>query len=72
MKIENIPIEITVKQLITVIIVVFTAGSFWFKLQSDINDARNSPMTKLESEMKFEMISNSILDIDRRVERLEE
>ena len=67
--------NISVENLITLGAVVVTVVGMWYSLQADIEEAKllpEPPVSRTEYDLKDQMIRNSIMNTEEKVEKLEE
>ena len=72
---EHITIDLTLKQWIYVVGLLAALIGGWFDLKSDIKNAAESPeaeVTRLEYEMKFINMAGRLIELDRRITKIEE
>tara|TARA_R100001377_G_scaffold58898_1_gene35414 strand:+ start:789 stop:1067 length:279 start_codon:yes stop_codon:yes gene_type:complete len=75
---ENSKFEISIKALGGLGVLVFTLVGMWFTLQADIDEARHLPIppdpevTKMEFDMKDQMIRQTILTTQEDVTEIKE
>ena len=75
---ENTGFNVSIKTLIGIGIGMATIISMWFVLQSDIQEAKELPVpppqdvTRMEFDMKDQMIRNTIITTQEDVEEIKE
>ena len=72
---EDSSIKISVKALVGVGVAISGLIGMWFALQSDIEEAKElpaPPITRIEYEMKDELIRNTILNTQKEVSEIKE
>ena len=75
---EDSGFKVSIKTLIAIGAAMATVISMWFMLQADIEDAKNLPepppqdVTRMEFDMKDQMIRNTILTTQEDVEEIKE
>ena len=75
---EDTGFTISVKTMIAIGIAMATIIGMWFALQADIAEAKELPVippdevTRMEFQMKDEMIRNTIMDTKKDVEEIKE
>ena len=75
---EDTGFNISVKTLIAIGFAMATIIGMWFALQADIAEAKELPVippdevTRMEFQMKDEMIRNTIMDTKKDVEEIKE
>ena len=75
---ENTGFNISIKTLGGIAVGLGTVISMWFVLQADIAEARDLPIppkpdvTRMEFDMKDQMIRNTIINTEDKVDKLEE
>ena len=75
---EDTGFKISIKTLIGIGAAMATIISMWFMLQADIEDAKNLPappdpeVTRMEFDMKDQMIRNTIITTQSDVEEIKE
>ena len=73
---EDSGFKVSIKTLIAIGAAMATVISMWFMLQADIEDAKNLPepppqdVTRMEFDMKDQMIRNTIKDTQKDVEEI--
>ena len=64
-----------IETLISICVTIFMIVGLWFNLQADIEEAKKlpePPISRTEYDLKDQMIRNSILNTEEKVEKLEE
>ena len=72
---EDSSIKVSVKTLVGIAFGLSTIIGMWFALQSDIEEAKElpaPPITRIEYEMKDELIRNTILNTQKEVSEIKE
>jgi hypothetical protein len=72
---EDSSIKVSVKTLVGIALGLSTIIGMWFALQSDIEEAKElpaPPITRIEYEMKDELIRNTILNTQKEVSEIKE
>jgi hypothetical protein len=75
---EDSGFKVSIKTLIAIGAAMATVISMWFMLQADIEDAKQLPepppqdVTRMEFDMKDQMIRNTILTTQEDVEEIKE
>tara|TARA_R100001509_G_scaffold160650_1_gene128725 strand:- start:263 stop:541 length:279 start_codon:yes stop_codon:yes gene_type:complete len=73
---EDTSFKVSIKTLAGIAALIFTLVGMWFTLQADINEAKELPappdpeVTRMEFDMKDQMIRNTILDTQKDVEEI--
>ena len=70
---ENTGFNVSIKTLIAVGFTMATVIGMWFALQADIAEAKELPkpdVTRMEFQMKDQMIRNTIMDTQKDVEEI--
>jgi len=73
---EDTGFQVSIKTLVGIGAAMATVISMWFMLQADIEDAKNLPepppqdVTRMEFDMKDQMIRNTILTTQEDVEEI--
>jgi hypothetical protein len=73
---EDSGFKVSIKTLIAIGAAMATVISMWFMLQADIEDAKNLPepppqdVTRMEFDMKDQMIRNTIMTTQKDVEEI--
>jgi len=74
---ENTGFTVSIKTLIAIGVALSTLIGMWFTLQADIAEAKELPVstpevTRMEFDMKDQMIRNTIMDTQKDVEEIKE
>ena len=75
---EETAFKLSIKTLIGIGFAMATLISMWFMLQADIAEAKTLPappdpeVTRMEFDMKDQMIRNTIMDTKKDVEKIKE
>ena len=72
---EDTTFKLSIKTMIGVAILIFTMVGMWFALQADIEEAKQLPeaeITKMEFDMKDQMVRDAVLNTEKNVEKLDE
>ena len=73
---EDTAVQLSLKTLGGVAFLIATLVGMWFTLQADINEAKELPappspeVTRMEFDMKDQMIRNTIMDTQKDVEEI--
>ena len=73
---EDTSFKISIKTLAGIAVLIFTLVGMWFTLQADIAEAKELPsppspeITRVEFDMKDQMIRNTIIDTQKDVEEI--
>ena len=70
---EETSFNISIKTLAGIAALIFTLVGMWFTLQADIAEAKELPepdVSRMEFDMKDEMIRNTIMDTQKDVEEI--
>lgn len=65
----------SIETLISIGVTIFMVVGLWFNLQADIEEAKQlpePPISRTEYDLKDQMIRNSILNNEEKVEKLED
>ena len=65
----------SIETLISISVTIFMVVGLWFSLQAEIEEAKQlpePPISRTEYDLKDQMIRNSILNTEEKVEKLEE
>ncbi len=65
----------SIETLISIAVTIFMVVGLWFNLQADIQEAKElpePPISRTEYDLKDQMIRNSILNTEEKVEKLED
>lgn len=66
---------LSIETLISLAVSIFMLVGMWFSLQADIEEAKElpePPVSRTEYDLKDQMIRNSIMNTEEKVEKLEE
>jgi hypothetical protein len=66
---------LSVETLISIGVTIFMIVGLWFNLQAEIEEAKQlpePPISRTEYDLKDQMIRNSILNTEEKVEKLED
>jgi hypothetical protein len=66
---------LSIETLISIAVTIFMVVGLWFQLQADIEEAKQlpePPISRTEYDLKDQMIRNSILNTEEKVEKLED
>ena len=66
---------LSIETAISIAVTIFMVVGLWFNLQADIEEAKQlpePPISRTEYDLKDQMIRNSILNTEDKVEKLEE
>jgi len=75
---EDTAFKVSIKTLIGIAFAIATVVGMWFALQADIEEAKNLPeplppdVTRMEFDMKDQMIRNTIMTTQSDVEEIKE
>ena len=75
---EDTAFKLSIKTLIGIGFAIATLAGMWFTLQAEIAEAKELPappdpeVTRMEFQMKDEMIRNTIMDTKKDVEEIKE
>ena len=72
---EDTSFKISLKTLGGIAALIFTLVGMWFTLQADINEAKELPkpeISKMEFDMKDQMVRDAVLNTEKNVEKLEQ
>ena len=75
---EDTGFKVSIKTLIAIGVAMATVISMWFMLQADIDEAKELPVpppqdvTRMEFDMKDQMIRNTIITTQEDVEEIKE
>ena len=73
---EDTSFKVSLKTLGGIAVLIFTLVGMWFTLQADIAEAKELPappdpeVTRMEFDMKDQMIRNTIMDTQKDVEEI--
>lgn len=65
----------SLETLISISVTIFMIVGLWFNLQADIQEAKElpePPVSRTEYDLKDQMIRNSIMNTEEKVEKLED
>ena len=65
----------SIETLISISVTIFMVVGLWFSLQAEIEEAKQlpePPISRTEYDLKDQMIRNSILNTEEKVEKLED
>ena len=65
----------SIETLVSISVTIFMVVGLWFNLQADIEEAKQlpePPISRTEYDLKDQMIRNSILNTEEKVEKLED
>ena len=65
----------SIETLISISVTIFMVVGLWFNLQAEIEEAKQlpePPISRTEYDLKDQMIRNSILNTEEKVEKLED
>jgi len=65
----------SLETLISIAVTIFMVVGLWFNLQADIEEAKalpEPPVSRTEYDLKDQMIRNSIMNTEEKVEKLED
>ena len=72
---EDTTFKLSIKTMIGVAVLIFTLVGMWFTLQADIAEAKELPkpeVSKMEFQMKDQMVRDAVLNTEKNVEKLDE
>ena len=72
---EDTTFKLSIKTMIGVAVLIFTIVGMWFALQADIEEAKQLPepeISKMEFDMKDQMVRDAVLNTEKNVEKLDE
>ena len=72
---EDTSFKISIKTLGGIAALIFTLVGMWFTLQADIAEAKDLPkpeVSKMEFQMKDQMVRDAVLNTEKNVEKLDE
>ena len=72
---EDTSFKISIKTLDGIAVLIFTLVGMWFTLQADIAEAKELPkpeVSKMEFQMKDQMVRDAVLNTEKNVEKLDE
>tara|TARA_X000001388_G_scaffold66699_1_gene53637 strand:- start:131 stop:424 length:294 start_codon:yes stop_codon:yes gene_type:complete len=65
----------SIETLVSICVSIFMIVGLWYNLQADIEEAKKlpePPVSRTEYDLKDQMIRNSIMNTEEKVEKLEE
>ena len=72
---EDTTFKLSIKTLVGIAVLIFSMVGMWFALQADIQDAKALPtpeVSKMEFDMKDQMVRDAVLNTEKNVEKLDE
>ena len=72
---EDTTFKLSIKTLGGIAALIFTLVGMWFTLQADIAEAKELPkpeVSKMEFQMKDQMVRDAVLNTEKNVQKLEE
>ena len=72
---KNTKFTLSLETIVSIGVTIFMVVGLWFKLQADIEEAKllpEPPVSRTEYDLKDQMIRNSIMNTEEKVEKLEE
>ena len=66
---------LSIETAVSIAVTIFMVVGLWFNLQADIEEAKKlpePPVSRTEYDLKDQMIRNSIMNTEEKVEKLEE
>jgi hypothetical protein len=72
---KNTKFTLSLETIISIGVTIFMVVGLWFKLQADIEEAKllpEPPVSRTEYDLKDQMIRNSIMNTEEKVEKLED
>ena len=66
---------LSIETAVSICVTIFMVVGLWFNLQADIQEAKElpePPVSRTEYDLKDQMIRNSIMNTEDKVEKLEE
>ena len=66
---------LSIETAVSIAVTIFMVVGLWFNLQADIEEAKKlpePPISRTEYDLKDQMIRNSILNTEEKVEKLED
>ena len=72
---KNTKFTLSIETAISIGVTIFMVVGLWFNLQADIEEAKQlpePPISRTEYDLKDQMIRNSILNTEKKVEKLED
>ena len=72
---KNTKFTLSIETAVSIGVTIFMIVGLWFNLQADIEEAKQlpePPISRTEYDLKDQMIRNSILNTEEKVEKLED
>ena len=72
---KNTKFTLSIETAVSIGVTIFMVVGLWFNLQADIQEAKElpePPVSRTEYDLKDQMIRNSIMNTEDKVEKLEE
>ena len=72
---KNTKFTLSIETAVSIGVTIFMIIGLWFNLQADIEEAKQlpePPISRTEYDLKDQMIRNSILNTEEKVEKLED
>lgn len=72
---KNTKFTLSIETAISIAVTIFMVVGLWYNLQADIEEAKKlpePPISRTEYDLKDQMIRNSILNTEEKVEKLED
>ena len=72
---KNTKFTLSIETAISIGVTIFMVVGLWFNLQADIQEAKElpePPVSRTEYDLKDQMIRNSIMNTEEKVEKLED
>ena len=72
---KNTKFTLSIETAVSIGVTIFMVVGLWFNLQADIEEAKQlpePPISRTEYDLKDQMIHNSILNTEEKVEKLED
>ena len=72
---EDTTFKLSLKTLAGIAVLIFSMVGMWFALQADIEEAKQLPepeISKMEFDMKDQMVRDAVLNTEKNVEKLDE
>ena len=72
---KNTKFTLSIETAVSIGVTIFMIIGLWFNLQADIEEAKllpEPPVSRTEYDLKDQMIRNSIMNTEEKVEKLEE
>ena len=75
---ENTSFKISIRTLLAIATLIFTLVAMWFKLQADIQEARELPpptaaeITRIEFDMKDQLVRQTIMTTQEDIKEIKE